>query len=169
MGAVAIASISELHAGEPDRSESGQFNADDLRAKRDAIVKIEEDRVAAMVNKDVDTLRSVMHPNFVHITTSGSRSTQISDWDSAIEFASFELNDDRCIRFFENIAIVDGTYFNSMRQIDGEVGPTKHARYTRIYRFSSELGSWQLLSHQATTLKNAPLQTEPTKDNRCIQ
>ena len=153
----------------------GQGNASDLNtqgskaetsslAEREAdLRRIETNRIDAMMNKDVDVLRSVMHPNFVHITTSGSRTTAISDWNPAIEFAFFELNDDSCIRFFGDVAIVDGTYSNAIKDENGKPRPTKHARYARVYLYSSQLKTWQLISHQATRLsKPLELSTAPS-------
>ncbi|SIQ19844.1 nuclear transport factor 2 family protein [Maribacter ulvicola] len=136
-----------------------------MKHNNEDILKIEQLRVDALLNNDIETLTKIMHPDAVHISSNGSRKTT-SEWlegrkNSTVPFETFTLNDDQTIRFYKNMAFVDGSYTNS-RRIKDSVAPLKHARYTRVYKKvpkqpeptrKGNRYKWQLITHQATEIQ----------------
>lgn len=118
------------------------------------ILNIEQQRVDALLQNDMEVLTKIMHPDAVHISSNGNRKTT-SQWlegrkKSTVSFETFTLNNDQVIRFYKNIAIVDGSYTNS-RRINDSITPLKYARYTRAYK-KIKNKDWQMITHQATEI-----------------
>lgn len=135
----------------------GCNNHENLKKKhnKQEIIDIEQQRVDALLQNDMETLTKIMHPNAVHISSNGSRATR-QQWlagrkKSTVPFETFTLNNDQTIRFYKNIAIIDGSYTNS-RRLNDSITPLKHARYTRVYKKIKQKG-WQMITHQATELQ----------------
>ena len=126
-----------------------------MKHNKQEIIDIEQQRVDALLQNDMETLTKIMRPDAVHISSNGSRATT-AQWlegqeKSTMPFETFTLNNDQTIRFYKNIAIIDGSYTNS-RRINDSITPLKHARYTRVYKKIKKKG-WQMITHQATELQ----------------
>lgn len=129
-------------------------NNDSKEYNKQDILNIEQLRVDALLSNDIEILTEVMHPKAIHISSNGNR-LNTHEWlegrkKSSISFNSFTLNKDQEIRFYENIAIVDGSYTNS-RRIGDSITPFKSARYTRVY-VKLKGKAWQMITHQSTEL-----------------
>lgn len=137
------------------KKEKIKMKEDKIEHKIEEIINIEQLRVDALLNNDIETLTKIMHPDAVHISSNGSRKTT-SEWlegrkNSTVPFETFTLNDDQTIRFYKNVAFIDGSYTNSKR-IKDSITPLKNARYTRVYKKVKNKG-WQLITHQATEIQ----------------
>lgn len=126
-----------------------------MKYDKQEILDIEQLRVDALLKNDIKTLTEIMHPKAVHISSNGNRTTT-EQWlngrkNAKNQFATFTLNDDQTIRFYNNIAIIDGSYTNSKR-IKDSISPLKNARYTRMYKKQND--TWKMISHQATEVIN---------------
>lgn len=117
------------------------------------ILDIENNRIDAMLKKDLHAIDAIMADNAIHITTDGSLRTKaqyLEKMRSAKgKFNHFKLRD-LSIRLFNNMAIVTGHYENS-KKVNEVVKPTKYGVFTRVYHLLDT--KWQLVSHQATVVQ----------------
>lgn len=117
------------------------------------ILQLEGMRVAAVVARDFVTLERLMAPDCVFIESDGSsRSTAefiVNLRASETTFETFVVDENR-VRVYGGIAVVTGSYHNSIRS-GGHVQPVKYARHTRVW-MRQEDGDWRMISHQATAV-----------------
>ncbi len=117
------------------------------------ILDIENNRIDAMLKKDLQAIDAIMADNAIHITTDGSLRTKAQYLEKMRstkgKFNHFKLYD-FSIRLFNNMAIVTGHYENS-KKVNKVVKPTKYGVFTRIYHLLDK--KWKLVSHQATVVQ----------------
>lgn len=124
-----------------------------LPATEQEILRLENERVQAMIRRDYATLERLMAPECVHIESNGMVRTTAEFMANfkADEFAfdTFVIDENR-VRFYGTSAVVTGRYRNAIRA-KGRLQPLKYARHTRVWTQQAD-GDWRMVSHQATEI-----------------
>ena len=120
------------------------------------ILELEEERLRALLEKDMGALEKMLSEDLIHTESSGkvrSKSEFLEDFKKReFEFESFVI-EENIVRLYGNTAVVAGRYTNRVRY-PGDVRPLKHARHLRVYVKGDE--GWKLVAHQATELSAGP-------------
>jgi hypothetical protein len=114
-----------------------------------AIEALETQRVEALINSDVFTLRSMTHKDYVHIDARGQLRTKdefLSSISSGkVQMLFSEISGNR-IQFHGDTAIVTGIFTNRIRTPSAD--ESRSGRHCRVYIFEDH--SWQNVLHQGT-------------------
>src|SRR5919109_36780 len=117
------------------------------------LLRVENEQIQALLQHDVATLDRIMADECVHVESNGTIRTkaQFIAAFKAGEFAfdAFTIEENR-VRIHGDTAVAIGRYSNRTRT-GGQTLPTKRARHLRVY--VKRAGSWQLIAHQATELR----------------
>jgi ketosteroid isomerase-like protein len=117
-----------------------------------AVLQVEEERVQALLHKDLAALDRIMAEESIHTESSGKVRTkaQFIAAFKAGEFAfdAFDVEENN-VRIYGETAVVTGRYSNRIRA-GGVALPLKRARHLRVYVMRE--GRWQLVAHQATEI-----------------
>jgi ketosteroid isomerase-like protein len=120
------------------------------------ILRLENERVQAMIQRDYVTLERLMAPECVHIESNGTVRTT-PDFMASFKADDFTFDtfviDENQVRFYGTTAVVTGRYHNVIRT-RGQLQPPKRARHTRVWARQAD-GHWRMVSHQATEISIA--------------
>jgi uncharacterized protein (TIGR02246 family) len=119
------------------------------------VLQVENTRIQALLQQDFATLERLMAEDCIHVESNGTRRTtaQFLAAFKAGEFAFEAFNiEENSVRIYGDTAVVIGRYSNRICT-GGKTLPTKRARHLRVY--VKRAGSWQLVAHQATELREA--------------
>ena len=122
----------------------------------DDVLRCEEERAAAIQAGDVDRLRELTSPDYVHVDVNGAlrnREEFLLTLQSREAVFTRYHNEDVQVRLHHPVAVVSGRLLNEHRRSDGEV-EERVARFVRIW--VCEDGGWRNLHHQATRFAPAP-------------
>ncbi|GAB3641360.1 hypothetical protein GCM10027423_19960 [Spirosoma arcticum] len=117
------------------------------------ILRLENDRVQAMIGRDYATLERLMAPECVNVESNGTVRTTAEFMASfraeKTTFDTFVIDENR-VRSYGNSAVVTGQYHNVL-SIDVRPQPVKYTGHTRVWAKQTD-GNWQIVSHQATEM-----------------
>jgi ketosteroid isomerase-like protein len=110
-------------------------------------------RLKAFLDHDVKTMAALMADELVHVTSDGRTRNKAQFMDDFINrptgFSQF-VTDDMDVIVTGDLAVTRGRYHNLVaRRSYGT--PLKYARFLRVW--VKRDGAWQLLSHQATEIR----------------
>ena len=145
--AIVLVSITGALAQQP-RSAASPTTAAELEVRA-----AEALRLKAFLDHDVHTMAVLMADDLIHTTTTGKTRNKSQFMDDFINrptaFSQF-VTDDMEVIVIGQVAITRGRYHNLVAQRSYGT-PLKHARYLRVW--ANRNGSWQLVSHQATEIR----------------
>ncbi len=117
------------------------------------ILRLENDRVRALLRQDYPALERLMASDCLHIERDGTQRTTAALLArfraEPTTFATFVIDENQ-VRLYGTTAVVTGRYHNALR-LHGQRQPTKYARHTRVWVRQAD-GRWRLVSHQATEM-----------------
>jgi len=125
-----------------------------LVAAEQQVRNAEASRLKAFLDHDVNTMSALMADDLIHTTSTGKTRNKVQFMDDFINrptaFAQF-VTDDMEVIVMGETAITRGRYHNLVEQRSYGT-PLKYARFLRVW--ANRSGSWQLVSHQATEIRN---------------
>ncbi|MBC8082182.1 MAG: DUF4440 domain-containing protein [Hymenobacter sp.] len=125
-------------------------------APEDVILRLENERVRALLTRDYAAMERLVAPDCVHVETSGTARTTaefLADFKAGNSvFDSFVIDENR-VRFYGPAAVVTGRYHNVVR-VKGQLQPLKRACHTRVWVRQPD-NTWRLVLHQATEMPTA--------------
>ncbi len=117
------------------------------------ILRLDNERIQAMLRRDYAVLERLMAPECVFIESGGTVQTtaeflaNFKTGDST--FDTFVIDENQ-VRIYGVTAVVTGRYHNAVRT-KGQLQPVKRARHTRVWNQQAS-GQWRMVSHQATEI-----------------
>lgn len=116
------------------------------------VLEVEEIRLRAMLDADIETLDRITAADYVHVESSGQVRTKAQFLDGLRDreyrFKRFVIEEND-VRIMGSAAVVTGRYHNVIETPDG-VQPVKYARHIRVYERRN--GQWMNVAHQATAI-----------------
>lgn len=150
---VTAGTLLEFPSPQPMRVQQSMVWQTSMKNIETEILRLENARVQAMIQRDYATLEWLMAPECVHIESNGTIRTTAEFMANFkaddFTFDEFVIDENRA-RIYGTTAVVTGRYHNSVRT-KGEVQPIKYAVHTRVWSRQAE-GSWKMVSHQATEI-----------------
>ncbi|WP_375337405.1 nuclear transport factor 2 family protein [Rhizobium bangladeshense] len=111
------------------------------------VLELDEKRVVALRDNDVEFLDAITDKDYLHVHSSGNARSKAQFMrgraNRTSSFSSFVIDENRAT-IYCNVAVVAGTYHNSQKGSTSE----KHARHLRIYVHRD--GQWTNVVHQST-------------------
>ncbi|MBC8135000.1 MAG: DUF4440 domain-containing protein [Fibrella sp.] len=144
----------------PPRTNAAQFSPASVptsfKSAEKEILRLDEERVQAVVRRDFAALERLMAPECVMVESAGTSVTTpefiVNLKASSDGFDTFVIDENR-VRFYGTTAVVTGRYHN-VRRVKGVLQPEKRARHLRVWAFAD--GHWRMVSHQATEIAATP-------------
>ncbi len=124
-----------------------------LSAVEKEILRLDNERIQAMLRRDYAMLERLMAPECVLIESNGTMQNTagfITNFKTGdFTFETFVIDENK-VRCYGTTAVVTGRYHNRIRA-EGQTKPLKHALHTRVWNQYAD-GQWRMVSHQATEI-----------------